>query len=372
VIPTESRTRTPTPVPFSTPSATPFAPVITPQLQGPRQNVELVGWIETVGPAADVFLSGDYLYIADYEVGLQVVDISALNSSGRVETVARLPVRSTAIKHGSVLARPHLGGRGETYLVAVHGEVAYLGSWRGLLAVDVSNPTAPQYIGSLIDNPPPDDLATTGNYLYALGSGRLFAFDVSDPAIPLTLATYEHTDTHRICGIASADHYVYAAVRGWGIVVLDVSDPRSPEHAGGHPGSPPEQPSLWQSLARDVEVSDERAYLIWDGRDVSFHTPQDCYAGLVVFDISLPSQPAQLGAYCAPGGLVLDAVTAGRYVYVAAGHSGLRVLDVSDPAAPLEVAYYDTAGVATGLAVGAGYVYVASELGVHILRFDAP
>jgi hypothetical protein len=50
---------------------------------------------------------------------------------------------------------------------------------------------------------------------------------------------------------------------------------------------------------------------------------------------------------------------AGAYAYVAAGSSGLRVIDVSDPAAPVEVGFYDTPGEAWGVAVAGDYVHLA-------------
>ena len=56
-----------------------------------------------------------------------------------------------------------------------------------------------------------------------------------------------------------------------------------------------------------------------------------------------------------------DVVVTGDFAYVAAGPSGLRIVDVTNPAGPLEVGFYDTPGSATGLAVSGNYAYVADE-----------
>ncbi len=50
---------------------------------------------------------------------------------------------------------------------------------------------------------------------------------------------------------------------------------------------------------------------------------------------------------------------AGTYAYVADDTAGLRVVDVSNPAAPFEVGFYDTPGSAQGVAVAGAYAYVA-------------
>lgn len=48
----------------------------------------------------------------------------------------------------------------------------------------------------------------------------------------------------------------------------------------------------------------------------------------------------------------------------------LRVIDVADPAAPVEVGFHDTLGSAGDVAVADGCAYVADgPAGLHILRF---
>ena len=50
---------------------------------------------------------------------------------------------------------------------------------------------------------------------------------------------------------------------------------------------------------------------------------------------------------------------AGSYAYVADGSSGLRIINVANPAAPTRSASYDTPGYAHGVAVAGSYAYVA-------------
>jgi hypothetical protein len=82
-----------------------------------------------------------------------------------------------------------------------------------------------------------------------------------------------------------------------------------------------------------------------------------------------------VGSYDAPGS-AYDVAVAGNFAYVAAVSAGLRIIDVSDPAAPFEAGFYDIPAYAEGVAVAGGYTYVAdTDGGLFILRLtgeDAP
>jgi hypothetical protein len=99
------------------------------------------------------------------------------------------------------------------------------------------------------------------------------------------------------------------------------------------------------SYAYDVAVAGSYAYVA------------DGYAGLRVIDISDPTAPLEVGSCSTPGDAHGVAV-AGSYAYVADGSGGLRVIDVSDPSALAEVEYWDTPGRASRVAVAEGYVYL--------------
>jgi hypothetical protein len=56
-----------------------------------------------------------------------------------------------------------------------------------------------------------------------------------------------------------------------------------------------------------------------------------------------------------------DVKVVGNYAYCATGLSGLSIVNISDPAAPTEVGFYDTPGYANGVAVSGNYAYVADS-----------
>jgi len=133
-----------------------------------------------------------------------------------------------------------------------------------------------------------------------------------------------------ISAVAVEGSYAYVGV-GPRLVVLDISDPTHPAFVG--------QTGVLPGIA-DVAVSASTAYVA------------DGDAGLRVVDVSNPATPTELGFYDTPG-YARGVVVSGSTAYVADRGifdgsqrvgSGLRVVDVGNPASPTEIGYYATAG----------------------------
>ena len=132
----------------------------------------------------------------------------------------------------------------------------------------------------------------------------------------------------------------YIADGNNGLVVVDVSDPTDPVRVGGYYDS---------NYAQGVAVSGDYAYVA------------DGTGGLVVVDVSDPPDPTWVGGYDASD-YAYGVAVSGGYAYVADRDSGLVVVDVSDPANPTRAGGYDT-GSAQSVAVAGGYAYVADGSG---------
>lgn len=162
-----------------------------------------------------------------------------------------------------------------------------------------------------------------------------------------------------VFAVAVQGNYAYLGV-GPRLTVLDVSDPSRPAVVG--------QSKVLPEIVRDVFVAGPYAYV------VGWHW------GIRVLDISNPATPIEVGAYQTPG--AAEAVyVAGHYAYVAAQTAGLRVIDVSDPAAPVEVGAYETGGrlawdvhVAGHPSSGSGqrYAYLVDWAGLQIVDVSDP
>ncbi len=97
---------------------------------------------------------------------------------------------------------------------------------------------------------------------------------------------------------------------------------------------------------------------------------QYAYVGgprLHVVDVSDPASPIEVGSgYCET--TAVDVVVAGNYAYVADNWRGVRILDISQPAAPHQVGYYLTSSPLGNLCLVGNLLYFADELvGLRIL-----
>lgn len=96
-------------------------------------------------------------------------------------------------------------------------------------------------------------------------------------------------------------------------------------------------------------------------------------SGLRIVDVSNPAHLTEAGSYLAP----MEAesvVVAGNYAYIADGEGSLRILNIANPAHPTETGFYSVmSGGAEGVAVVGNYAYVAAvEAGLRIVDISNP
>lgn len=142
---------------------------------------------------------------------------------------------------------------------------------------------------------------------YVSARNTLNIFDVSDPASPLRLGTYEFPN--RIFGFRVIDSLVYVAAGVFGLGILDVSDAGAVRLLGSFktPGQ-----------AKSVAVSSTTALVV------------DHLEGIVVVDISNPARPAEVGSVFLEG-FATDVLISGSLAYAMDRPTGLYVLDLSNP-----------------------------------------
>ena len=167
-----------------------------------------------------------------------------------------------------------------------------------------------------------------GDSLYAtlVGSPYVFTkiYDVSDPASPRAVAELEGSV------LAVVNGHAYIDWSDWlgrcGLATWDVSDPE-------HPAAEPEHLNLWANC--------DRCSLPWQGYTRSYEVqPHRAISGITVV---------------------------GSRGWVALGTGGLRLLDLSDPAAPVVVGSLDAAACGTTAAAAdrdAAFVTTASPSGL--------
>ena len=80
---------------------------------------------------------------------------------------------------------------------------------------------------------------------------------------------------------------------------------------------------------------------------------------LIVLDVSNPAAPMEVGSTTPFPYFVEDVTVSGTQAYVANGYGGLRVVDISNPANPAEIGAWDSPGYARGVALAGSTVYLA-------------
>lgn len=178
-------------------------------------------------------------------------------------------------------------------------------------------------------------VAAQDNYAYVGVGPSLVILDVFAPTRPALVGQLGPWP-YLVQDVAVVGMYAYVADSFGGLRVVDVSVPTDPREIG----------SAAAGDAHGVVVVGDYAYVA------------DSHGYLRIMDISCPSSPRQIGAYRAPRE-VFQVAVAGSYAYVAGGRGGLRVVDISDPTSPHEVGAYSWWGV-FDVALSGDYAYIAA------------
>jgi hypothetical protein len=166
-----------------------------------------VGSRNTLGISYGAYITGDYAYVADWNSGLAIIDVS--DPANPCTPVYRA---TSGTSHG----------------VYVSGDYAYVADGgSGLAIIDVSDPTSPCTPVYRDTDGDSYGVYVAGGYAYvADGSSGLAIIDVSDPENP-DPPVYRDTSGNSY-GVYVAGGYAYVADYGSGLAIIDVSDPANP------------------------------------------------------------------------------------------------------------------------------------------------
>lgn len=221
-----------------------------------------------------------------------------------------------------------------------------------IIILDISNPAVPREI-SRIDVPRQIpgfkshaiDIELSGTTLYVpllinWNEGGLWLVDVADPLSPqeITILPLESTPE----GIDISDNLACIVIAPpKGFLFFDISDPQDPRLLNDAISPFPEQLIL---PPIQVQLVDSMLYVLSGN-------------GLVILDITNPAFPEEIGFYENPALNIqlaesmespsyqpegfIDFAVSGQYAYITSAECGLRVLSIADPAAPYEAAHLD-------------------------------
>ncbi|QSQ10694.1 LVIVD repeat-containing protein [Myxococcus landrumensis] len=269
----------------------------------------------------------------------------------------------------------------DIYVTRGHAYVVSLGA--GLFVYDVRDPSHPVLTRSV---QLPNDNYWNGVWakddaLYvASGARGVIVFDITDPARPvevLATGSQQRTNVHTV--FVHEDRLFAASPAPTGeVLVYDISQPLTPRRIGGFQaeGFTPETSNgphdmfvfegrlytnFWRAgyVIAQVEREDDpkqlgsyryrnatshaNAVARFGERIIAFEGGEDWGAHLRVLDVTDPASVKLLGEYRRQEHISLhNMVLVGTKLYVAWYQEGVRVLDVSTPENPREVAHYNT------------------------------
>lgn len=307
-------------------------------ISNPANPFEL-GYFKTPAGAHKVFGLGDYAYVADAYAGLRIYDISD---------------PSAAFEVGSYDAP------GYAQAVDAEGKYAYVVEDEydmGLAIIDVEDPGRPRTVSRLVTEGWASRIDYSDGCAYVVDNSEgLIIIDVSDPHAPYETASILGNDlivSHWVTDVFVRDKLAYVTLGGdSSLAVVNVEDASDPSLVG----------SLnLNAFPRAVFVEGEYAYIACG------------YCGLVIADISDPSNPEEIGRFsydCYDR--AYDVCVSGKYAYLASQRCGLIVVSVWAPSFPNEISRLSGDWRAETVTVRGNTVYVGTGSELKVIDVQDP
>ena len=281
------------------------------------------------GSVSDVYVKEDIAYIANWDNGLVILDVS--NPSEPFE-----------------LGRFNESGGSEIY---VRSNLAYLVGDHKLKIIDIANPSNPNKVS---------EFDASGSYISGMyadfpifyldgGDGDFWIYDLSNPLSPSQLGYIDLGDS--IYNIYVSNNIAYITYRN-GLKTIDVSNSSNPTELG----------QFGDDYYEGCVVEGNIAYVTgWPGY-------------LDIIDVSDPSNPSKLSQFDEGGGSSLGSgiTFLDDTLYVADLNDGLELIDVSNPSKPFKYAQFNLKSPAD-IYIIFPYAYIAcKDDGLKIVDISNP
>lgn len=219
---------------------------------------------------------------------------------------------------------------------------------------DVSNPLQPNLLGIGLVPSPVYDLQLTGTRAYYSDLGTLKTVDLADPNRPIMVGQYTPpAPTWTLGGLDSVSTLIYAPMRDR-LGIVDMAEPATPVLVSA---------KQLEVFAGDVRVFGSRAYVV---------TQRGYWESILhLLDVSNPQAPVILGQYEDHGCPLLAPSVQGNLAFTPATN-GLRVIDVADPAGPVQLGDCPLVGWTTHVVSAGGYAYVVGGQDLFVIDVSEP
>jgi hypothetical protein len=336
----------------------------------------LVGGCSLPGRVIDIFLHGDYAYLINGALGLLAVDISDpthpvyrgntpfaweatdLYIDGGYAYVLTYH-EDAPVMYGQMIildlsdpAEPEIVSSSQNeealYDIYVQNEYAFISDITGLLIYNISDPTSPFWVGSLLG----DDLSSYcviayGEFAYLGGFKKLQTILITDPSQPQLIAAYEIPYAiQKLC--FANDHAYTGHLLGFGIIDM---------HNVEYPMIAAYKTNLGPTNIWDIELAGNYAYLAGS------------MGSLQIVDISDPLNPIMVGYFSGIGSYGVHVVDS-LALATCLPRPHFRIYNVSDPANPQLLGSNNLSG--TDICAFDNYAYIADREILNIIDFSDP
>jgi len=248
--------------------------------------------------------------------------------------------------------------------------LAYIASKDGFGIVDLSNPKAPIEV-SLDPTIHVDEMAIKDDIAFMVSTdNKLFLFDISESITPKQINSLSISkEMAKATDMSIIDDVVYLFNRfEQTLSLIDVSNVSNLNEIGIYK---PSHPILSISIVKETSSNSKQiyAYVGW--------------GGLGIVDLSDPANPIEVGNYPMLGeatdvGLVSNGqapLTVDRgvkYAYVTCGKEGICIFDISNPTHTTLAKFYNTPGQTNNITIIENTAYVEVGGGFRILDVSTP
>ena len=321
------------------------------------QSVEVVGTLAFLldGPTLRLIDVSDptaTTELATFDTGLSSAQDDLVVDGGLAYVISRSSLRIINVSDPAALS---LAGATELPVgltkLALVGSRVYLATEDGLRILDTTDPIFPREVGSFPLEGGALDLFVVGEEVHVSTAAGLRVIDVSKPEAPVQLGS-----------VATAPAYAVQVVDGLaylagdlGLQVVDVADPTTPQLLG----------YLGQD-AVDVELSGGRAHLI--------HPEErgERQGGLSVIDVSEPAFPRELIAVDVPGSILALSHQLAIAGEVDSGSTILHTTDLTDPDVPDIIGSLQVPREVTEIVIDEDIAYLGETFGLRLVDVSVP
>lgn len=234
-----------------------------------------------------------------------------------------------------------IGEYGEGFYVttvAAAGDLVYFTNGMTFTVASVSPSERLRIVGRLALPELAQDIYLSGDYAFVSLDSQLYVVDISDPTHPSFVTSVLMAATGQIYAYSD---YLYMFSEASPYVkyqVIDVTTPANPQITMTN----------YHATAYSVAIAGHHMYII-------------AYKELIVYDLTTPSNPLEVASLAIDAGVDAFVSIVGMTAYIIDRHGVIHVIDVADPSNPLPIAevhdFHDYAGQGYRIIVSGSHFY---------------